>query len=159
MNVATALLVASVIAASPDPPVKVAGVVPEYCPDEKVIEMVVENASGSKLLVSIAVERLDAASGRWREYAPDVLGTDAHPKKVGPRVLAKGESLEIRWRPRVGPDARRLREGSYRIVANAAIDDRPPAERIVVAEFAVRPAPGCPKARPDGKAGRARRAR
>ncbi len=128
---------------SPEALVRVTGLSQEYCPEAEAISFLAENISGDVVSSSFGVEWRDD-SGQWQEYATDVLGAEPFPKQVLAFRFSSAGTLALSWRPWVTNDARRLREGAYRIVATALVDDRPPARRTVVAEFAVRRGDGCP---------------
>ncbi len=59
---------------------------------------------------------------------------------------AEDGSLEIRWRPRVASNARRLDEGAYRIVAHATeVLGEAPLARSILRGFVVKHGGGCTK--------------
>lgn len=137
-----AALIIACVAAGSDAPLRVGGVPAEYCANEHVVEMTVENISDAMVLASFSVERLDA-SGEWTEFSSDVLGTQRYPKKAFAIPLAAKASRTIHWRPRVNSNERAWNEGSYRVIAHWLVEKRPPGRQAVVAAFIVRKGPRC----------------
>lgn len=138
-----AAVIASLLVAAPPTPVRVAGLSPVYCPKEPVLRMRVKNLASVQLLASIGVERL-AASGTWEEYSSDVLGTKPYPMQVYALRLPAAASQPVEWRPASSSNVPGgLREGDYRLIATVVDERQPPAQRHVVARFAVRPSSRC----------------
>jgi hypothetical protein len=112
-------------------PVRATGLKSEYCIDVDAISLKIQNTTDGELHFSTSVERL-GESGRWEEFAADVLGKEPLPWKVKLGRLSKDQTRSIRWQPR--RTGSRLGKGKYRVVANV-IAGKPPATAHVVGEF------------------------
>lgn len=135
--------IACLVVAITAEPLRVYGVLAEYCPDDDVVEFEVVNALGVMLISSVSVERLDA-SGEWVEFSSDVLGTKPYAREVFAFRLAPNGARRISWRPRVSSNEGVWLAGRYRLVAYVMFGGRPPSKRSVLAEFVVQSGSGCP---------------
>ena len=141
MTVLAAAVAALAALVIPNGPLRVGGVLPEYCLDDLAVWISAKNVSGDALIASLRVDRRGTA-GEWSEFDGDVAGKDPHPMQVFAYRYAPGEVRQIRWGTR-DHGKRAWVEGDYRLVANVMVGARPPGRDVVVAEFVVRRGARC----------------